>query len=374
MNSRCLLILVFALQAALCAQPVKSPPVIAAPGGRVVPAAVLLAAPLSPASREKIAAMAPIFDGRTLEGWIQAPPAPLNFSGPDIMDLASLAKKLRTKSDAVSAYLSEQLDAPAQAALAAYVPTVDTAKELTAALVKNLNRLVAGPSLFQDARFRGVRVREETAALRRKNPQGQELMRLNRVLLEDAYRAEFTKSPATSWMVKDGAMASTGAGRGVIYSKNDYSHYRLIFQLRHVAGKPDHQPCILIFGTRPVGGECGLDALGGIQFQTPNGGHWDYRAGHNNAGSGFINPTKTNYDAHAWHQVELLVNAADGTARMAVAQPVGSKAIENCDFRDPSAGKAGPIAWQMHNSGLFDEFKDIRIEIDPKEDRLITVE
>jgi hypothetical protein len=28
----------------------------------------------------------------------------------------------------------------------------------------------------------------------------------------------------------------------------------------------------------------------------------------------------------------------------------------------------------MHNAGLIDEFKDIRIEIDPKEDRLITVE
>ena len=28
----------------------------------------------------------------------------------------------------------------------------------------------------------------------------------------------------------------------------------------------------------------------------------------------------------------------------------------------------------MHNAGLFDEFKDVRIEIDPREDRLITVE
>ena len=356
------------------AQPAKTPAAVAGPTARVVSEPAKIAAPLSPATRAKIAAMTPIFDGRTLGGWLQAPPAPLNFSSTDIIDLDSFAKKLRAKSNAVSAYLSEQLDPPAQTALASYSPTSGSAKELTAVLVKNLNRLVAGPSLYSEARFKGIRVREETAALRRRNPQGQDLMRLNRVLLEDAYRAEFTKSPSASWQVKDGAMASTGAGRGVIYSQNDYAYYRLILKMRHVAGKPDHQPCILIFGTRPPTGEQGLDALGGIQFQTPNGGHWDYRAGHNNAGSAFTNPAKTKYDSREWHQVELLVNAANGTARMAVAQPVGSKAVENCIFNDPSAGKTGPIAWQMHNTGLFDEFKDIRIEIDPKEDRLITIE
>jgi hypothetical protein len=58
---------------------------------------------------------------------------------------------------------------------------------------------------------------------------------------------------------------------------------------------------------------------------------------------------------------------------MAVAQPVGSKAVEVLDFNDPSAGKAGPIAWQMHNKGLFDEYKDVTIEVEPVEDELVTV-
>ena len=43
--------------------------------------------------------------------------------------------------------------------------------------------------------------------------------------------------PADSWTVKEGAMASTGAGRGVIYTKQDYSRYRLVFTMRHVFGK-----------------------------------------------------------------------------------------------------------------------------------------
>ena len=51
----------------------------------------------------------------------------------------------------------------------------------------------------------------------------------------------------------------------------------------------------------------------------------------------------------------------------------GSKAVEVLAFADPAAGKAGPIAWQMHNAGLFDEYKDVSIEADPKDGGLITV-
>ena len=178
--------------------------------------------------------------------------------------------------------------------------------------------------------------------------------------------------PADSWTVKDGAMASTGAGRGVIYTKDDYTHYRLFFSMRHVSGKPDHQACVLIFCTRPPEGEKGLDALGGIQFQVPNGGHWDYRPGHNNAGRGFESLPHPKFDPHEWSQVEMLVDATTGTARMAVAQPVGSKAVEVLRFKVPEAGKVGPIAWQMHNKGLFDEHKDVRIEINPTTDELLT--
>lgn len=68
----------------------------------------------------------------------------------------------------------------------------------------------------------------------------------------------------------------------------------------------------------------------------------------------------------------ILADASKGIARMAVAGP-GNKAIVVLDFKDPTAGKVGPIAWQMHNAGLFDEFKDVTIEVDPKDDDLITV-
>jgi hypothetical protein len=51
----------------------------------------------------------------------------------------------------------------------------------------------------------------------------------------------------------------------------------------------------------------------------------------------------------------------------------GSKAVEVVDFNVPDAGKTGPIAIQIHNKGLFDEYRDITVEVDPKENELITV-
>jgi hypothetical protein len=207
-----------------------------------------------------------------------------------------------------------------------------------------------------------------------KTPPGlpEAVLRQTRPLFDGKSLDGWVQIPADSWEVKDGAMASRGAGRGVIYTKDDYSKYRLVFVMRHVSGKPDHQPCVLIFCARPEEGKKPLDALGGIQFQPPNGGHWDYRPGRNNAGKGFTRPEHPKFKPDEWCQVELLVDATSGTARMAVAQPVGTKAVEVLSFKDSEAGKAGPIAWQMHNKGLFDEYKDVRIEVDPKTDELIT--
>lgn len=179
--------------------------------------------------------------------------------------------------------------------------------------------------------------------------------------------------PENSWTVKNGAIASLGAGRGVLYTANSYDRYRIIFDIRHVSGNKDHQACVLVFCTAPTEGEKPMDALGGIQFQVPNGGHWDYRKGHNNGGKGeFTNPIKPKFNVHEWSRVEILVDPSSGTARMAVAQPVGAKAIEVLDFKEPTAGQKGPFALQMHNKGLFDEYANIAIQENPTEDDLIT--
>jgi hypothetical protein len=313
-----------------------------------------------------------LFDGKTLDGWIQIENSATSLSSGGITDPAAFAGKLANGPDAMSVFLRGRLQDSVKADLAAYSASSANARAVISALVKDLNQVISGPSIYDQARFGNMVLRPETEQLLKQNPRGQQLARLNTLLLEDAYPGELAKSSSTGWVVKDGAMASTGVGRGVIYTSKDYSRYRLMFTMRHVSGNPDHQACVLVFCSRPQPGEKPLDALGGIQFQVPNAGHWDYRPGMNNGGGQeFTSVTKTQFDIHAWSRVEILADAAKGTARMAVAQPPGNKAVEVLDFKDATAGKVGPIAWQMHNAGLFDEYKDVTIELDPKDDDLI---
>jgi 3-keto-disaccharide hydrolase len=317
--------------------------------------------------------MRPLFDGKTLDGWIQIPNSATSVSGNDIVDPAGLAKKLSDKSDPVSAFLSDLLDETGKASLTTIATGTGDMKQERSALAKNLTRIISSGSLYEAKRFQHVVLRPETQQLLSKEPHGAELVHLNRLLLEDAFPEELSKSANNGWVVKDGVMASTGSGRGVIYTANDYSRFRLMFTMRHVSGDPDHQACVLIFCTRPKAGELPLDALAGIQFQVPRGGHWDYRPGqNNNGGAEFTLITKPDYDPHQWSRVEILADASKGKARMAVAQPPENRGIEVLDFGDASAGKTGPIALQMHNAGLFDEYKDLSIDTNPT-DELITV-
>jgi hypothetical protein len=307
-----------------------------------------------------------LFDGKTLDGWIQIENSATSLSSSGITGQPRFIAKLTDGADPVSVYLRGRLPEP--------VKDGKDAKSAISALVKDLNAIISGPPIYDQARFAGVTLRPETEQLLRQNPTGQPLARLNKLLLEDAYPSELAKSASTGWTVKDGVMASTGVGRGVIYTAKDYGRFRVMFTMRHVSGNPDHHSCVLIFCTRPQPGDRPLDALAGIQFQVPNGGHWDYRPGMNNSGGvEFTQIVKPAFNVHEWSRVEMVADASKGTARMAVAQPVSGKAIEVLDFKDPAAGKAGPIAWQMHNGGLFDEYKDVTIEADPADDRLVSL-
>src|SRR5688572_30220948 len=148
--------------------------------------------------------LTPIFDGKTLDGWTMEPPNATNISRGEITDLPALARRLTEKSDPVSAWLADQLDDPTKAALAAYSPTGENQKELGNALAKQLTKIVTGPSVYDEARFKDVKLRDETQSLLKRNPQGRDLARLNRVLLEDAYPNELWPSPAVAWRVRNG--------------------------------------------------------------------------------------------------------------------------------------------------------------------------
>lgn len=173
----------------------------------------------------------------------------------------------------------------------------------------------------------------------------------------------WTPSAAGGWTVTDGAIHGTGtAGRGwIYYSTQQLGTFRWIFDVRQVVG--NHAPTVLIWGTvAPI-----RDALSAIQFQPPNGGHWDYRPGHNNGGGKeFKTFSHPKWSVKQWAQCEIVATRSTGVARMACCPlPAGAttcKATEVLDFTDQTAGRVGPLAIQVHNGGIQDEYRSLYVE------------
>ncbi len=332
-----------------------------------------------------------LFDGKTLNGWTTQPrplgngnltPGFLGKLTAHADPLASfmydhLSPEAKTALDTLSKP-ADEVAQPAAPATGKAPPVSPEIKKARSDLLNSLN----GMMLTETFPHGEGALRKETSELLATNPTGGNLARANRAILEDAWPDLFKPTPLVEWTVKEeeggAAIASTGSGRGTLFTDKDLGSYRIICDMRHVgfepASKPknDHQACVLVFCMRPGVGEKFLDALGGVQFQVPNGGHWDYRPGFNNGGKNFTNMLKPKFNVHDWARCEILVNVEKGTARMAVASPVGTKAVEVLDFNDPAAACSGPFALQMHNDGRYDEYRNIQVEENPTSDELLT--
>ena len=89
----------------------------------------------------------PLFDGKTLDGWIPIENNATSLSAAGIADPAAFAVWLTNGSDALSEYLRTRLQDSVKADLANFSPSAANAKTVISALVKDLNQVVAGPSI-----------------------------------------------------------------------------------------------------------------------------------------------------------------------------------------------------------------------------------
>src|ERR1019366_1394709 len=104
----------------------------------------------------------------------------------------SLATNLYEKADDVSSFLNGQLEEPARQALGAYVRSRANPESLKSNLVQNLNRIITGGCIYEKERFQKVQLGLDTKALLAQSPRGEDLARLNRLLLEEAYPLELS--------------------------------------------------------------------------------------------------------------------------------------------------------------------------------------
>jgi UDP-N-acetylmuramyl pentapeptide phosphotransferase/UDP-N-acetylglucosamine-1-phosphate transferase len=131
----------------------------------------------------------------------------VSVSGPpmlrvgELRDSASLAVKLRDKHDPLSEYLVAQLSPETQQMLKVYDGTSPLPEADQRRLIDELNGLLRGPSLYDEQRFAQVKLTDEAQRFIKLNPQGENLIRLNRVLLEEAYPTEIARTTKYSWNV-----------------------------------------------------------------------------------------------------------------------------------------------------------------------------
>jgi hypothetical protein len=118
------------------------------------------------------------------------------FPADEITNLTSFVAKLKSPSDPVSVFLVGRFSESTQWAIAGFPKSRMDEKTLEPLLVEELNVIILGPSIYEEDRFRGVRLRPATLHLLKLDlnpPPGmrishQQIMAvLNRMLLEEAY-------------------------------------------------------------------------------------------------------------------------------------------------------------------------------------------
>ncbi len=123
------------------------------------------------------------------------------LSTASLKDPAALATRIREAKDPLSAYLLTQLSPKTQKALEEHAESADgrtkgaraIPESLAQGLVSDLNAVIRGNPLFDEARFEHVRLSRPTRKILRLDPAGDELAKLNRMLLDDAYRGVVTR-------------------------------------------------------------------------------------------------------------------------------------------------------------------------------------
>jgi hypothetical protein len=124
---------------------------------------------------------------------------PPTFSAADLADPRSFAAKLTEHSDRVSEFLwSEKFSAETRQIVSNYQSADLDLRPLQEALAEELNKIIWGESIYDASRFGSVKFSKRTRALLGQKPRGEGLVRLNRLLLEDAYPLELTAMSGAS--------------------------------------------------------------------------------------------------------------------------------------------------------------------------------
>jgi GntP family gluconate:H+ symporter len=116
------------------------------------------------------------------------------FDEGDVADARSLALKLKQPDGAVSQYIGTYLSSANRAQLAQYNGTQAVPASLQKSLLDDINnQILRKQALHTNQWVTTLQLREETKRLMAKQLQAENLVRLNRMIMEDVFPAEFTR-------------------------------------------------------------------------------------------------------------------------------------------------------------------------------------
>lgn len=119
-----------------------------------------------------------------------------------ISGLSSFVEKLRQQASPLTRFLMGEFAEATRTRILAISPPImgrrggsDEVVKVYGPLQSEINRIIRNGSIFTKDRFVGVSLSAETKALLTANPTGEEMIRLNRLLLEDAFPIDIPKGP-----------------------------------------------------------------------------------------------------------------------------------------------------------------------------------
>ncbi|MBW3625353.1 MAG: hypothetical protein KY468_18305 [Armatimonadetes bacterium] len=107
-----------------------------------------------------------------------------------IQDEPEFVTALRNPQNPVSVYLMSRFTEEMRQKIAAYDTDGYPSAAFTFAFITALNEVIQGPNIYDSERFSQVNLSEQVRKLIQQNPQGEGLVRLNRMLLDETYTPE----------------------------------------------------------------------------------------------------------------------------------------------------------------------------------------
>lgn len=116
------------------------------------------------------------------------------FKAGSFKDAPALAARIGQQADPVSAFLSEKLSPETRRLLAIPADSKESLQALQTRLAQDLNAVLNAGPIYDAQRFAGVTNRrpETVKLLAKENPEAGDLVKLNRLLIEDAYPREIS--------------------------------------------------------------------------------------------------------------------------------------------------------------------------------------